>query len=491
MSAIPNVQELQLDTWQFNTDVPDDMGIYTELRNELPVTRMKLSYGVNMVSFPFNLGVDRTIEDVIPASVGAKLSIYRIQEGAEGVGTSSTISYDEVAGWEWDTPAFELQYGMGYEVIVTLNSGFTDHEPDATTGGYLYWYASPYHTTQQINGSGWSLIDYPCFGRQSIHDAWDGTVFATNNINKIKDGDGRQSNYVNGEWMGDMDQFEFGKAYWIYKTTVGDVDVKLFQDPRDEKHHYSHLQLPTYINDKPRLYSEDPDNWLYGKEYGDIDGLGDKSHCNTFHWDRAYNWRGQYIIGHRIRFVNYDSEHQKYVYQPLPAGDDDWIISINSQHNSVPKVYGYQRQNDVKPSKLLYSDTEIDINDWDPYNNEDHMELLGNPEKTTDPENYGKQIMASAKVFTNSGYRDVDWFHNSGETEELSLIFYDSIMKKFYWLKETSVADVPVLKDNTYTSYNQVTVWHNVLEDQGAFSYDAEPRALRPVKGPYNIINNF
>ena len=457
---------------------------FTDLRNELPLTKIRLTEGENLVGLPFDLNERDEYDKCFPPDVYRPMGVTTIHQHTKGVEYVSNLG--DTGGWTGSTPTFNPE--DGYVIYVSKESALERGSSEA--GGDVYIYAEIELDIDEIDiaGSdggeagrlGWSLVPYASFKRQNFKDA----IKSTDAV-EMHDGDGHV--FLDGsDWKGTLKDLQCGKSYWMKKNTSGDGTFEIYNDKEDGQVQSS-TYLPTYINDIPRKYTEDPANWLYNRYHGMYGNVQTKSDRCRVIWNRAYNWDDQYIIGHRIRFVK--KEDGLYWYQPLPVGDNDWIIGF-IQLYGVLKVLGATRLNDIKMNTLLSSAVKIDVDNWDPYNDDKHAELLTNPEDYAGGgATYGKHIqaMCDLNVITSS-YNDEpmhylsDTGQNPGGYTNTYFLYFDSTKSKYYWMYET---DNKVLANATRAEYN-ATIWYNNF-DSGVFGREGNSRELRPIKSTINV----
>ena len=266
---------------------------------------------------------------------------------------------------------------------------------------------------------------------------------------------------------------ETGKGYKVYKDTAGSITTAIWTDDTDINYYPSGLSIPAYINDIPRKYEDAPDNWLWS----DVFGLGkniNPGNENQYrvYFSRARTWSNKYILGDRIKFVLYDEENGKYKYQVLPPGENDWILAFKSIEDNF-LCCGAEKLSDVKFSNLLESSTYIDPADWKPYVNPDHMALLTNPEDyDTNGTTYGKYIQA----FINIQTQDISGVHPHYPklAEKVYFMMYDSILNRYYWMKEVFSGTNNVIVPTQVTGLDDVTHHNNFMDNSGSIpiSYD-------------------
>lgn len=329
---------------------------------------------------------------------------------------------------------------------------------------------------------GWNLIPYSMIISRTLEDS--GLGNAVSHVDRVTDGKGLESYQdplVGGKWRGSLDKLHIGQAYWVFRELAGTTPLTLYYDDNDIAYYPSGTDIPEFINDIPRKYETDPENWLWNKEWG----LGDvgvaKSSFHTTYWSRAKNWSGKYIMGDRIEYVSYDDENSKFLYKVLPPGENDWMLSFVSYDDTFYCV-GAVRQNDHQFVDLLESDTEIDPSKWDPYKNDTHKALLTNPEDYTNSgKDFGKYIQAVSIAYTQglSGTHP----HFPAVYQKTFQMFYDSVLNKFYWMKEV-FAGTNNLIDATSTTGEREMVHHNVHMSNQSFSstYDTNARDIVPIK---------
>ena len=496
---------------------------YTDFTHRLPLTRIYLKEGMNYIGFPFDLdeggySVGYTLSDVLtPAFVKAYLGEYtKIGHYSDetGVTSWSEINWGSIPQtWSDD---FTIDPEKGY----VIKCSGTPTRIDKNNGyRYIYVYANvkyPLNATKVIDGnSGYDvLMPYWSLRRRYLEDNF-GSMTASDIPKQIQDDEGRVSYlYLNSNEVaqGDLRTLEIGKAY-LCKLTAGSTDWGSTVDSGasiGNNHHQSALSIPSYINDRPRKFDDDPTNWLYNYWVGIRYGL--ESH-NKFKviFDRLYTWSGKYAMGHRIKYLKEDNG--VYHYRPLPPGKNDWIIAF-TENDTVPCVVGAQCLNDIYPQVNIMSTTKLDTATWDPYNDTYHQALLGNPDKhittgeVTDFNDMGAYALANTdSLVDTSDYRtfmgsisinmqgdasedDDDIspnFPSENKTTRIYFMYYDSIMNKYYWLYSCDREGVP-LAELTVTGENEYC--HiGLVDSSGQNMHNTPRRQWKPIKGP--VSNNL
>ena len=460
----------------FNEPIDTNRGSFTELRNELPLTRITLKNGENLVGLPFNLDSRDDYNKIFPPSVYREMGVTYIEQIFQGTRQVSFLG--DTGDWTGTQPTFEPKAGY----LIHCDEKIAIQRGGTKGGGDIYIYAdieSGIHSISIGGSNVKNLVPYASLKRQYVKDAIKSTTAV-----EIYDTDSHIFwDSGTSSWKGNLKDFEIGKAYWMKKSSAGNGTFQLYDHMVDEQV-MSNLYYPSYINDIPRPHSEDSENWLYNKYHGMYRDFNSADYQCKVMWPRAYNWDDQYIIGHRIKFVRKDSSGN-YLYQPLPVGNNDWIIAFIN-YKDILSVVGATKQNDVKMGNLLSSPTKIDVDKWDPYNNTDHKALLGNPEDYAGSgTTYGKGIQAVCHIRGRSGYSDNEPDHyltSVGQTgsnyENIYFLYYDSTKAKYYWLYET---DNKILVNPTRAEQG-VTIWWNVY-DNGSFGGNSQSKELRAVKG--------
>ena len=143
----------------------------------------ELDFGANMVSFPLVIE-DNSLESVL----GNDGSIYKIV----GDGVAS-----QLINGVWMGSNMVINPYMGYQLVTNGSTSLTFSGTEIENSYSLVF--------------GANLISFPLNQMTSIETAlqeWDGA------IRKVV-GEGEASTYVNGLWVGSLNTFKPGKAYWL------------------------------------------------------------------------------------------------------------------------------------------------------------------------------------------------------------------------------------------------------------------------------------
>ena len=329
--------------------------------------------------------------------------------------------------------------------------------------------------------AGWNYVPYNMMQDRSIYDT--GILGFPSIITHISDGNGKSIRYDGSEWSGNLTTLQFGRAYKMYKATAGSITSVFYNTLNDDNYYPSATIIPEYINDIPRKYEDAPTNWLWDDNFaiGKAVNPGNISQYRVYH-SRAKTWSNRYMLGDKIKYVMYDEENAKYKYQVLPPGENDWMLAFTSQSDAF-YCCGAVRLSDVEFSDLLESDTYINPDDWKPYTNPDHMALLTNPENyDTAGTTYGKYIQSYIDVQTQS----ISGTHPHFPMPEDKVFFmmYDSVLNKYYWMKEVFSGTNNVVRSTIVTAEDDVTHHNKHMDNSNSFpiTYDSSARDLIPVK---------
>lgn len=494
---------------------------YTDFTHKLPLTRLCLKNGINYVGFPYELGggVGYTLSDVFPAddvvsNIGYGFKIAEYGDGT-GVGTWSYVNSSK--SWVND---FTIDSTKGY--VIKIDPSPSANKENLMPEGYVHVYIyaelkTPAGVSIDISGTSGEdvLKPYMSLTRRYVNDAI--AHLGNDKPTEIKDENGliaydpSDSSVV---MEGDLRTFEIGKAYLLKRdtgtTTWSHTYAGGGSSASEESHHMSSLALPSYINSIPQSFSENNNNWLYNYHHGIRNGIESPNTIKII-FDRLYTWGGNMGLGHRLKFIKQQTignpPKEKYFYQPLPPGNNDWIIAF-TQDGDIPKVVGAQKLNDLIPNQLIESDSKIDVDNWDPYNNDAHDKLVGQPNKfllTRNGDDFaqnGGAVHGIDPSGNNTAYRSYMGSINInmrgstlGDTEDLPthyplhnqttrlfFMYYDSLMNKYYWLYTCGNGDdktneIKVTGENTF-------IWMNYKDTSGNNEHDTPVRRLSPIKGP-------